>query len=116
MKYCSSAVQPSCYLLGDEGGGLAGEREVTLEELQVCRGGGAEQVGAGHIMNTFTYLKDQGSLWRGELEISAKFEVGQTGGLEIVMELIFPRGREGEWEVTLEELKVWCGRLMYENP
>lgn len=33
MKYCSSAVQPNCYLLGEEVG--AGEREVSLEELQV---------------------------------------------------------------------------------
>jgi hypothetical protein len=37
MKYCSAAVQPNFYLSGEEAG--AGEREVTLEELQVGLGG-----------------------------------------------------------------------------
>ncbi|KIY95309.1 hypothetical protein MNEG_12654, partial [Monoraphidium neglectum] len=62
MKYCSSAVQPSCYLLGDEGGGLAGEREVTLEELQ------------DHIQEENRRLEEDGQFWAKEIVVRIEYK------------------------------------------
>ncbi|KAI8476585.1 MAG: P-loop containing nucleoside triphosphate hydrolase protein [Monoraphidium minutum] len=62
MKYCSSAVQPNCYLLGEEGGGAAGEREVTLEELQ------------DHIEAENRRLDEDGSFWAKEIVVRIEYK------------------------------------------
>ncbi|GBF91812.1 dynamin ARC5 [Raphidocelis subcapitata] len=63
MCYRSSAVHPVCFLLGEEGGGgVAGEREVTLEELQE------------HIETENRRLEEEGLFWEREINVRIEYK------------------------------------------